>query len=198
MKNMKKTWQGLGGKQNYCAVLLFGLIVGAFVFGLYHPVQFNIIRDDYWNTTTTTTTHTTTSPITTTTTPDDGIPDEGTWFYLKVMFGFSDWVNVADYRDIWVGASDMAYVGLDGYTFPRMQSDTWYTFNTFIVELDGDIYVSMMSMIDPVDMTFSYQTELDYNHISAGYFGGYIPFYDTSAPMAAGPAGNIYWEWVEA
>ena len=170
-----------------CLVLLFAVIVGGFLYITYEPATFSIIRDDYWydrtNTDTTTTPYTTTEP-------DDGIPDDGTWFYLKVMFTWADWVNPADYCSIIIGVTDAGYVGLDEHTFLATQEDTWYTFPTFIVELSGDVYIYMMGG--------DYVTENVYNAASAGYYGGYWNFWDSGAPMPIGPAGFIYYEWVEA
>jgi len=133
--------------------------------------------------------------VTETVTVTDPIP-EGTWYHLKVMFTWADWVVPIDYRDIYIGVSTLAFVGIDDYTFNRIDENTWYEFDTFRVEDGAQGYISMMSMIDPIDMSFSYETELDYNLATSGPWSGVISFYDSSAPMATGPAGTIMFSWV--
>lgn len=187
MKTIKKTVKG-ASQNNLCLVLLFAIIVGGFMVFTYQAPAFSVIRDDFWDIDNTTP-PTTTTPVTTTTPPDDGIPD-GTWFYLKVMFTWRDWVDPADYSNIIIGVTDAGYSGLAEHQFDASQENTWYTFSEFIVELSGDVYIYMSAV--------GYATENDYNAATAGYIGGFWNFIDSGAPPPLLTAGYIYYEWVEA
>ena len=194
-KKLKRLKKGIPLSRNMTIVIVVALIV----FGTMYVVDdLNLVQYNVYNTDNDTT-RTTTTPVTTpTTTEPDDDDDEpplppGTWYHLQVMFVWADWVAPIDYRDMWIGVSDMAFVGIDDY---RIDDGVWYEFDTFRVEEGAEIYISMMSIIDPIDMTFSYETELDYNIFEAGPWSGTFTFRDTSMPMLHPVAGSVMYSWV--
>jgi len=165
---------------------------------VYQPPTFSVIRDDYWTRTTTETT--TQSPTIPTTEPDDGIPDDGVWFKLQVMIHWAVWVDPLDYRSLEIDVSQMNYVGLAGHTFSNIESESWWTFDEFIVEDGASVLLSMISLtaVDPFDYVIEDDPIYgDYHPITSGFVMGELSYYDTSAPMPTGPAGWLRYSWVE-
>jgi hypothetical protein len=199
--NLKKSWKKL--KRNYefdwkmSLILTMALIIGSFMF-YQNSVTQTIYVYEHDTTTITVTISTTTMPTTTvpttgtTTTP---ILPPGTWFDLKVRIVWADWVLASEYRRAEVAVSRVSdYVCVGSHTFEKAEYG-WYEYTTFRVQLNGQIYLSMMSLHDPSE-SGHVRYEVDYSLTSAGYFGGQYGFYDYHAPMSVDEAGWLQWEWV--
>lgn len=200
--NLKKRLKKI--KKNYeidwkiSLILTMAIIIGGLMFAQ-TPAQTIYIYEYNTSTvtvtipTTSTTTGTTTTGTTSTTTPT--IPP-GTWFALEVRIVWAHWVLPEDYRRAEVSISRTTdYVCIGSHLFEKTESNSWFRYNTFAVELNAYVLLSMMSIHDAGEYGTP-RYNIDYTSIQAGYWSGQLGFYDYHAP-SAGEAGWIQYTWVE-